>query len=150
MKIISVLKLQLNIEDITSDFFTDSKLLGIISSSKNYHFCWQVNNKLGFNFRLNPSIEVQLKKKGRSYQFNVYQYQECNSYLNHYLYHNHYDGEYLLPEFRYIDYLWLLKDDIVEADYFAWMIGAVKRLHNVQMVTEVQHDKLKNKSNLIF
>ncbi len=52
------MKLKLDIEAITDDFFTDTRLLGIIAPIKNYQFCWQLNNLLGYRFRLNTDIEA--------------------------------------------------------------------------------------------
>ena len=36
--------------------------------------------------------------------------------IKHYLYNNEDDGEYLLPEFKHLDFLWLIKDDIMHDD----------------------------------
>ncbi|WP_315818940.1 IPExxxVDY family protein [Paraflavitalea speifideaquila] len=71
---------------------------------KNYQFCWQLNQLLRFDFRLNNDIEIQLFKKHRNYYFSIFEYREPNSSLVHYLYNNQFDGEYLLPEFRHLDF----------------------------------------------
>ena len=34
---------------------------------KDYMFCWQVNQLMGVDFRMNPDVEIQLNKKGRKY-----------------------------------------------------------------------------------
>jgi len=56
------MKLILDNEAITDDFFSDTRLIGIIAPIKNYQFCWQLNNLLGFNFRLDTEIDKQLRK----------------------------------------------------------------------------------------
>ena len=56
-------KLILDTQDITDGFFEDTRLLGIMAPMKDYQFCWQVNNMLGVDFRVNNEIEIQLKKK---------------------------------------------------------------------------------------
>ena len=107
-------QLRLNVDELNDDFFEETRLLGITAPLKNYQFCLQLNNQLGYDFRLNPDIEIHLRKKERSYYFSVYQSNEPNSFLAHYLYHNQFDGEYLLPEFKHMDFLWLMKDgDII-------------------------------------
>ena len=103
------MKLKLDIEALTENFFDDTRLLGIMVSSQELPFCWQLNNMLGYNFRLNTDIEIHLRKKGRQYYFPVYQHAVHGSYLNHYIYHNQYDGEYLLPEFKHMDFYGLLR-----------------------------------------
>jgi len=144
------MKLTLNVEDLTSDFFEDARLLGIVAPVKDYQFCWNVNNKLRFKFRSNNDIEIQLKKKTRTYFFAVFQYDEPNSSLSHYLYKNHFDGEYLLPEFKHLDYLWLLKGDVVDDAILHDLVNSLRTMNSVQLVTELTNEKIKHKGNLIF
>jgi hypothetical protein len=143
-------KLRLDIDLLNEDFFEDSRLLGITAPLKNYQFCWQLNNLAGFNFRLNSDIEIHLKKKERSYYFNIYQSQEPNSFLVHYLYHNQFDGEYLLPEFKHMDFLWLMKGDLVDEDKCIWIKQAIKSITGVQLVVELTNEQIKNKGNIVF
>jgi len=143
-------KLTLDIDEITDDFFTDTRLLGIVVSAKNYRFCWQVNNILGYNFRLDADIEIELKKKGRTYFFPVYHHHEDAGFLHQYIYHNHYDGEYLLPEFRHIDFLWLLKGEPVDDAQCQRLIQSLKDIPGVQLVTELTNEQIKNKGNLVM
>ncbi|HEX4849754.1 MAG TPA: IPExxxVDY family protein, partial [Puia sp.] len=107
------MKLKLDNNGLENDFFDDARLLGIVAPLKGYQFCWQLNNQLRFSFRINNQIEIQLAKKQRKYFFCVYECAQSHSALTHYLYHNQFDGEYLLPEFKYLDFLWLLKGDEV-------------------------------------
>jgi hypothetical protein len=144
------MKLKLDIEDLSEDFFQDARLLGIVAPVKNYQFCWFVNQLLQFNFRVNNDIEIQLTKKQRKYFFGVFEYHEPTSSLSHFVYNNHFDGEYLLPEFKYLDFLWLLKGDVVNNDFLKELIGLLKTLHCVQLVTELTNEKIKHKTHLVF
>ena len=63
------MKLRLDVDELNDDFFEDTRLLGITAPVKNYQFCLQLNNMLGYKFRLNPEIEIHLRKKERSYIF---------------------------------------------------------------------------------
>ena len=144
------MKLKLNIDDLTGEFFEDTRLLGVVAPVKDYQFCWQLNNRLRFDFRINNDIEIQLTKKQRRYFFEVYQYSEANNSLQHFLYNNQFDGEYLLPEFKHLDFLWLLKGDLVTDDKLKDLISSVKAIPGVQLVMELVHDKIKNKGHLIF
>lgn len=143
-------KLRLDIDSLNDDFFEETRLLGITAPLKNYQFCWQLNNLLGFDFRLNADIEIHLRKKDRSYYFNIYQSQEPNSFLVHYLYHNQFDGEYLLPEFKHMDFLWLMKGDFVDDEKCNWIKQTVKSISGVQLVAELTNEKIKNKGNMVF
>jgi len=144
------MKYKLDIDELTDDFFADTKLLGIMVTAKSYRFCWLINNTFGYNFRLNPDIEIHLQKKNRQYYFPVYQYSINNSYLNHYIYHNQYDGEYLLPEFKHMDFLWLIKGDCFPDDECRKLIQSVKNMNGVQLIAELTNEHIKNKGNLVF
>lgn len=144
------MKLKLNIDELNEDFFEDTRLLGITAPIKKYQFCLQINNIMGLQFRLNPEIEIQLRKKDRTYFFSIYESKEQNSFLTHYLYHNQCDGEYLLPEFRHMDFLWLMKGDWVEDEKCNWIFQSIKSISGVQMVTELTNEMIKNKGNMVF
>ena len=70
--------------------------------------------------------------------------------LSHYLYNNQFDGEYLLPEFKHLDFLWLIKGDFMAAEELKDLIQSIKSLPGVQLVNELSHEKIKNKQHLIF
>ena len=144
------MKLKLNIEDMTGEFFEDTRLLGIVAPVKDYQFCWQLNNRMRFDFRINNDIEIQLTKRQRRYYFGVYEYSEKDSSQQHFLYNNQFDGEYLLPEFKHLDFLWLLKGDAVADERLVQLIGCIRSVPGVQLVMELAHDKIKNKAHLIF
>jgi hypothetical protein len=144
------MKLKLNIEDMTGEFFEDARLMGIVAPVKDYQFCWQLNNRLRFDFRINNDIEIQLAKRQRRYYFGVYEYHEKDNSQQHYLYNNQFDGEYLLPEFKHLDFLWLLKGDVVADDRLVQLMGCIRTVPGVQLVMELAQDKIKNKGHLIF
>lgn len=144
------MKLVLDIESINDNFFEQTRILGITAPIKNYQLCWQLNKSGDFNFRLNSDNEIHVKKKQRNYFFNIYESKEANSFLIHYLYHNQFDGEYLLPEFKHIDFLWLMKGDLVEDEKCNWIKETIKNLPSVQLVAELNIDQIKNKGNMIF
>jgi len=144
------MKLRLDVDELNDDFFEDTRLLGITATMKNYQFCMQLNNMLGYDFRLNPEIEIHLKKKNRSYYFSIYQYKEPTNSLVHYLYQNQFDGEYLLPEFKHMDFLWLMKYEYVDDEKCNWMRQTIRNLNGVQMIVELTNEQIKNKGNMVF
>jgi len=144
------MKFTLDNKDLTDGFFEDTRLLGIMAPIKDYLFCWQVNSLLGVDFRINNELEIQLKKKGRNYFFPLYEYAQPSTCLMHYLYNNQHDGEYLLPEFKHLDFLWLLKDDHVPEEFVSDLIYSLKSINGVQLVVELTNEKIKNKEHLVF
>src|SRR5215204_6245491 len=144
------MKLILDTKDLTDGFFEETKLLGIMSPIKDYQLCWQLNNLLGIDFRINNELEIQLKKKDRIYFFAVYEYGEPSTCLKHYFYNNQYDGEYLLPEFKHLDFLWLLKGDPVQDETMQSIMQAIRTINGVQLVMELTNEKIRNRGHLIF
>lgn len=144
------MKLKLDLDELAEEFFRESRLVGIVAPIKDYQLCWQLNQLLTIDFRNNNDIEIQLKRKKRDYYFAVYQYCEPNNALVHYLYNNQFDGEYLLPEFRHLDFLYLLKGDTLADGYVAQLMDTIRKINGVQLVMELAHDKIRNKGHMIF
>lgn len=150
MRIQIIMKLKIDNEIIAQEFFEDSILLGIVAPVKDYQLCWQLNQILGFDFRINNGFEIQLTKKERKYFFSIYEYLVPSTSLTHYLYNNQFDGEYLLPEFKHLDFLWLMKGEYVDEDALKAIIYSIKTLPGVQLVNEMTNEKIKHKQHLIF
>ena len=143
-------KLVLNTEQLTEEFFDDTRLLGIMAPVKDYQFCWHLNNNIGHDFRVNNDIEIKLLRKRRRYFFGVYEYCEPTRFLSHYVYNNQFEGEYLLPEFKHLDFLWLMKGDEVSDESLQETIQTIRGINSVQLVVELTNNNIKNKENLIF
>ena len=144
------LKLSINNHDLAEAFFEDTRLLGIMAPLKDYQFCWQLNSLLGLDFRVNHELEIGLKKKKRDYFFPIFEFHEPTGSLSHYLYKNQNEGEYLLPEFKHLDFLWLMKDDLVTDEELQMIINPVKTIAGVQLVVELTNEKIKHKEHLVF
>jgi hypothetical protein len=144
------LKLKIDNDVLIEEFFEGTHLLGIVAPVKNFQFVWHINELMGLDFTINHDLEIVLIKKGRKYFFSIYEYNVPGSCLVHYLYHNQHDGEYLLPEFKHLDFLWLTKGDDIEREEIHALQQMIKTLPAVQLVNEMTNEKIKNKQHLIF
>ncbi len=144
------MKLKIDNDALAEEFFEDSVLLGIVAPVKDYQFSWYLNQLLSFDFRLKNDLEIKLTKKQRTYFFAVYGYKVPSITLNHYLYNNQFDGEYLLPEFKHLDFLWLIKGDLLNNEELKELMTAIRSVPAVQLVTEMTNEKIRNKQHLIF
>jgi hypothetical protein len=144
------MKLKIDNDVLVEEFFQDTRLLGIVAPLKDYRFCWHLNQLLKFDFRINNSIEIQLNKKQRNYFFSIYEYADRAGTIKHYLYNNQFDGEYLLPEFKHLDFLWLIKDDIMHDEELIGLMLSIRSIPMVQLIMEMTNEKIKNKQHLIF
>jgi hypothetical protein len=144
------MKLRIDNEAMLGDFFCNTRLLGIMAPIEQYRFCWHLNQILNFDFRINNDIEIRLKKNLRNYFFAIYEYGENSGTVKHYLYNNKDEGEYLLPEFKHLDFLWLMKDDIMNEKDLNIFINSIKVIPSVQLVLELTNEKIRNKQHLVF
>ena len=144
------MKLKVDNELLVDEFFEDTHLLGIMAPVESHLFVWQINQGLGFDFRINDDLEIQLNKKSRTYFFKVYEFKESLRTITYYLYKNHCDGEYLLPEFKHLDYLWLTKGEALTATEATELHKGLMSIHHVQLVVELTNEKIKNKQHLIL
>ncbi|MER3464737.1 MAG: IPExxxVDY family protein [Chitinophagaceae bacterium] len=144
------MKLVLDNDALTECFFEETRLLGIVAPIKDYLFCWHINKTLGVDFRLNNDIQIQLIRKRRNYFFDIYEYCEHHTSLTHYLYNNECDGEYLLPEVKHFDFLWLLKGDQVRDAPFQELASSIRVINSVQLVAELDKEKINNRQNMLF
>jgi hypothetical protein len=144
------MKLKIDNETLAEEFFDCTRLLGVVAPRNDYQMIWAVNQYLGFSFRINHNLEIQLRKKDRNYFFSIYEYKVPSCTVTHYLYNNEYDGEYLLPEFKHLDFLWLIKDDDTSISDLSSIIHGLKSIPGVQLVVEMTNEKIRNKQHLIF
>ncbi|ATL49715.1 hypothetical protein COR50_03590 [Chitinophaga caeni] len=146
----SVLKLKLDQDQLVDDFFESTYLVGIVSPVRDYQLCWQVNRELGYRFKVNNTLEINLTKNNRHFHFTVYEDRENIKSVSHYLYNNHCKAEFLMPELKHIDYLWLIKGNYYQVDDIKKLIDQVRKLEFVQLVSIVDIKDLRNRMNLIF
>ncbi|QES90506.1 IPExxxVDY family protein [Rhizosphaericola mali] len=145
------MKLVLNSEDLTSDFYEDARVLGIVSKYKNYKFIWSINQHLDLNFKMIPDYEIELPKKNKDCYFSVFQHSVKNTSIDYFIYQNYFEGEFLLPELKNIDFICLVKGDF-SADQTQWrgFLDNLKSVSCIQMASEISLDQIKSKENLIF
>lgn len=136
--------------ELIDEFYVSTHLVGIVAPVKPYHFCWILNQLLKLDFRTDGGLEIQLEKKHRKYFFTIYAYNERNNSRNHYIYQNQNDGEYLLPELKHLDFIWLIQDEEIKLDELKQLQTQIREIKIVQLVTDLSLDNIKNKSHLIF
>ncbi|MBC9933719.1 IPExxxVDY family protein [Chitinophaga qingshengii] len=146
----SILKLKLDQEQLVEDFFENTHLIGIASTARDYQLCWQINRQLHTNFRVNNLLEITLSKKNRSFHFTVMEFHEPTNSVAHYFYNNHCQAEYLLPELKNIQFLWMIKGDYYQADDIKKLLEQLRLVPLVQLVSLLDTREIKNKMNLIF
>ena len=143
-------KLILDNELIAEVFFENACLLGIMAPMNDYHFCNLMKQDLGFDFRNDVSSEIAFTKRKRDYFFSVFKYHEPNSSVVHYVYRNKCDGDHLLPEFKHLDFVWLIHGCDTRAYPVQQLVQTVRAINGVQLIMELTNEKIKNKQHLVL
>lgn len=144
------MKFKIDHNELIDEFYVSTHIVGIVAPVKPYHFCWKLNQILKLDFRTDGTLEIQLEKKQRKYFFSIYSYNERNNSRKHYIYQNQNDGEYLLPELKHLDFIWLIQDEEMTLDELQLLQTQIREIKIVQLVTELSIENIKNKSHLIF
>jgi hypothetical protein len=145
-------------DDSTNSFFEDAKMLGVVAPLNDYYFIWHVNALLGYRFRAIPEATIQLlkrksvqkKQKAMDFFFSVFEYNVPGYALQHLIYHNQNKGEPLLPDYKHIDFIWLMKGDFEYDEDARELVQALKSINGVQLVTEIPIDKVRKKEHLVL
>lgn len=122
----------------------DFCLIGVVSSEKDFRFCWMLNNQLNQRF---AKAEDHVSGAGNH---SLYSYNDENTMLEYYLIVNKSDtGKPLLEEHQHTDYFVIIKGEISDEEkrYFAEQI---KKLNSVSASYLIAVESLKSKHNLIF
>jgi hypothetical protein len=141
---------RLNNDFVTDQFLDDSSLIGLVSAAKDYQLCWQINHALRFDFRLEADLEIRLKKASKTLFFNVFRYEEIMKTVTHYLFNNHYRAEFLLPELKQFDCLWLVKGEFYLSGEIKMLLDRVREIEAVRLVTPLSMQDVKHRQNLIL
>lgn len=149
---------QLSNDIVEESFFEDTKLLSIVAPMNDYRFIWYVNTLLDYDFRSKPELAIHLHKKKivrkktaeMDFFFSVFEYSKPSIALTEYIYHNQNKGESLLPDYKHIDFLWLLKGDHSDDEYINDLKVLLRTIPNVQLVTDIPIENVKKRDNLII
>jgi len=139
---------KLDNDSLSDIFLDDARLLGLVSAAKDYQLCLQVNNTLQFDFRLDKNLEVRMKKGRKNCYYNVFVFNESMKSVNHYLFNNHFRTDFLLPELKQFDCLWLVKGDYYHTGELKQLIELVREIECIRLAAELPLSEVKNRSNL--
>lgn len=143
-------KLIIDNVQIAEEYFEHAQLLGIQCAAEPHKFVWLINKHFAFDFRYQSGSEIEMQKKGRVFKFPVFSFFEMHLNVQHLIYTNQFDGEYLLPELKHTDFLWLVRSESHDADLMKLLEAEIKKVNQVQLVTLLSNDKIKNKQHLVL
>ena len=142
-------KNEIDNNELAREFLEDACVLGIQTAMEAHFFIWRANQNFRLDLRYQPDVEIALQKRSKKFLFPYYQFFDEMADMLHLVYVNQYDGEYLLPELKHFDFLWVLKKEGSKTELLQQIIQVLRSMDQVQMVAELSADKIKHKENLV-
>jgi hypothetical protein len=140
----------LNIAETEDMFFEHVIAIGIIAPVKDFTFCWMVNKLSALHFRKSFEHEFCMQKKNRLYSFSIFQSTAYHQLYDHIIYANQNDGEFLLPELRNFDFIWLIQNTDVDKYNGSDIIALIRSIPYVNMCTVLNLKVIEHKGRLIL
>lgn len=127
----------------------EGKLFGIVTQLRDYQLCWHLNKTLNLDMQMMDDIEITNKKKQKTA---VYSWFRCEIEIDKqivYLISNKHSGDFFLPEIKQADYILAVRGEIND-EQGETMIASIRKIEPVQLVIELDYNKLKSKENLVL
>ncbi len=137
------------IKKLSIDDDYDFSLIGISSHSKDYRLCWSVNNVLGTSFVKKDDLKVELLKSHEISLFSFYEHEDEENFNIQYIISNTGTSGNLLPEYRNLDYFWMIKGNFTKQNMHD-LLDKLAKVESIIACLEIDVSGLKSKQNLIF
>ena len=124
-------------------------LWGLLTGSGGHRICWELNHMLGTNLTRQDDVVVERRPTAENSFFNLYYYDDEESFIRFELIRNKTNGEFYSRELKNFDFLLMVKGEL---DFFERppFTSALKQLKCMQSALEIEVDKLKNQEILIL
>jgi hypothetical protein len=132
--------------DIGFDY--DFVLYGIVSQETPHRLAWVINESLQTNFTREEDMALTFDD-AESLLLPRFSYHDELNRLDFDLLSNKYETSFWLPELKKIDYLLMVKGALDSFKKRKFM-EPFKHIQSIQIITEINHKKLKQKERLIF
>ena len=132
--------------DIGFDY--DFLLLGIVSQEKAHRLVWFINRELSYHFVHDGELSMFDEDQSVA-AYTKYSFTDEINHLEFFLIENKDESSYLIPELRQVDFFIMIKGALDFLDVKT-LISTMKPIEPIQLITEIDHQKLKSKQNLIF
>jgi hypothetical protein len=135
----------LDVAAIEEDFFEDASIYGLRFAEDAYYCAWFLNTNFGTNFTRNKQY-FRTSNQG----YDLYEFFDKKTSLEHLLYTNKKQGNYMIRELRGYQYLWIVKGEDYAYIYMNDLIKKIKKEGIAMEMQSIDIDKIANKSLFIF
>lgn len=134
---------------IQFEYDWDFILIGLVTTSRDYQLCWLLNKFLNVQFRKTDDIEMSLKRKNKLLEFCHFRFDDEINKLEFHIISNKSLGENLIPEYRIIDYLLIIKG-YYPLNKKTELLSGLKTLTALTALIEINAEELMSRENLIL
>ncbi len=124
-------------------------IIGISSHENDYRLSWAINSQLGFRLSRSSNLELFNEKIQEKQIFSVFSHIEEEYELKYYLISNTGENGFLLPEYRNVDFLFLIQGEISENELDK-LIKQLKIIEIVNLVFQISNLPAKSLEKLVF
>ncbi len=119
----------------------------MVSQEKPHRLAWLLNKVYPYKFIRADDYELEINLK--TYAFARFVFDDEENHTQYVLISNKDESSFLIPELKNFDYLLLIKG---ATDFFEeeTLKNNVKTIQPIQIIFEVETNKLKSKQNLIY
>jgi hypothetical protein len=123
-------------------------LAGIICAHKDYRICYEINSRLGLDFKKAADLELNLEKKHSTAFFSIFQYFNTDE-EEFYLLSNKGNNALFIPEQKHIDYYFLLRN-ITPFTEFQKLMAQLKEITLISSVISIDPSSLKSADHFLY
>jgi len=124
-------------------------IIGISSHENDYRLSWAINSQLGFKFSRTANLELFNEKIQEKQIFSVFSHIEEEYELKYYLVSNTGENGFLLPEYRNVDFLFLIQGEISENELDK-LLAQLKKIEIIRLAFQISNLPAKSLEKLVF
>lgn len=139
-------KLILDNTALEEEFFEDIQLLGMVCPSEAYQFIWRINEAFNYHFVRNTEYDIHVDDT----VFSVYTFKQEDRFLEHFIVGNRQRTQFMLPEIKHVDFIWMQKGNIHHQPELALIPKLLPQLKGVVHVFPIESRTLSKRQYLIL
>ncbi len=132
---------------INPDF--DFLLIGIVTPLQDYRLAWFINSTLHKSLAKNTDIQIADPLNKKQMNFARFDFDEVITRSIFHLLQNKHATDCLLPEFKELDYLFIIKGDYYKSRKNE-IVKKLRTLEHIQTAIIIDIEQVKSKNNLLI
>jgi hypothetical protein len=137
--------LVLDVAAIEEDFFEDASIYGLRFAEEAYYCAWFLNTNYGTRFVRNKQFFLTSEQG-----YDLYEFYDPKTSLEHLLYTNQKQGNYMMRELRGYHFFWIVKGEDYAYIFMNDLLAKMKKDGIGIEIQSIDIDKITNKSLFIF